>query len=197
MDGISLRQLVWTDYRLAVIFLLILPLIILIWSLLAKSEAVQRLMIIYWRVASLLMITIYLMIAGWQIGFITGVLVKILLPISLWFWVDINEEIRDMPKTGFKLAVTTWRWAVSIYSILSAILSASFISCALSLETFKTASCQTWLEPPLQYKDLFHANSRPGFLGFLGICGLIIYVLYFGYFVVIRLIKQGRVAMEQ
>lgn len=197
MDQNTLRQLVWTDYRLALIFMVVLPIVILIWSLFAKSEAVQRLMIIYWRVGSLLMITLYLLIPGWRLGFISGIAARFLIPLALWFWVDINEEIKDMPKTTFKLAVTSWRWAVTIYSCLGAILNMPFASCGLSLETLKTPACQVWLEAPQQYKDIIHANSRPGFLGFLGVCGLIVYVLYLGYFLAVRLIKQGRVAMEE
>ncbi|MEO8894146.1 MAG: DUF3177 family protein, partial [Coleofasciculaceae cyanobacterium] len=61
----------------------------------------------------------------------------------------------------------------------------------------KTPLCQAWLEPPFLFKQYFHANSKPEFLGFLGISALILYVLFLGYFVLIRLGKQGRSAMEQ
>jgi hypothetical protein len=37
-----------------------------------KAEAVQRLLTIYWRVASLLLITLYLLIAALPVGFILG-----------------------------------------------------------------------------------------------------------------------------
>ncbi|EDZ95411.1 conserved hypothetical protein [Limnospira maxima CS-328] len=74
------------DYRLAVIFTIILPLILLIWALVEKLEAITHLLIIYWRVASLLMITLYLMIAAIPIGFICAIASRILIPISLWFW---------------------------------------------------------------------------------------------------------------
>jgi hypothetical protein len=43
-----LRSLIWTDYRLAVIFTVILPLILLLWALVQKAEAIQRLLTIYW-----------------------------------------------------------------------------------------------------------------------------------------------------
>ena len=55
-------------------------------------------MTIYWRVASLLAITVYLMIGGLSVSFVTALLAKILIPLSLWFWVDLNEEIREQPK---------------------------------------------------------------------------------------------------
>ena len=192
-----LRLLVWTDYRLAVIFAVILPIILLIWAIIQKSQAIQRLLIIYWRVASLLMITVYLMIPGWQIGFFTGLAARIFIPISLWFWADLNDEIRDLPYNSFKLTLTSWRWAVTLYSILGAIASSAFVSCGWSLEKLKTPYCQIWLEAPRVYKDIFHANSTPGFLGFLGAVGLIFYLIYFLYFLLIRLGKQGRSALEQ
>ena len=55
-DVAFLRPLVWMDYRLAILFTVIAPLILLVWSFIQKKEAMQRLLIIYWRVASLLMI---------------------------------------------------------------------------------------------------------------------------------------------
>ncbi|MGK7877968.1 MAG: DUF3177 family protein [Xenococcaceae cyanobacterium] len=197
MDEIWFRPLVWTDYRLAVLFTAIMPLILLIWAFVRKSEAIQRLLIIYWRVASLLMITIYLMIPALSISFITGLSARILIPISLWFWVDLNDEIRDLPQSAFKLVLTSWRWAVTIYCSLGAIASLPFLSCAFPLWVVKTPFCKVWLEAPWGYKEIFHRDSTPGFLGFLGIVGLIFYLIYLSYFVLIRLGRQGRSALEQ
>jgi hypothetical protein len=192
-----LRSLVWTDYRLAILFTVLFPLILLIWAFVQKNEPMQRLLLIYWRVSSLLAITVYLMIGGILVGFISGLMATVLIPISLWFWVDLNEEIDDQPVKPLKLSFTSWRWAVTVYSIVAAIATVPFVRCALSRETFGLPICQVWLEAPLIYKDFFHANSAPGFLGFLGIVGLIIYVLYLVYFVLVRLGKQGRSAVQQ
>lgn len=192
-----LQSLVWMDYRLAVLFTVILPLILLIWAFVQRAEAMQRLLIIYWRVSSLLAITVYLMIGNLPVSFISGFLARILIPVSLWFWVDLNEEITEQPSSLLKLSLNAWRWAVSTYSVLGVIASLPFLQCAVSKAGFATPFCQVWLEPPLGFKNLFHAGYKPGFLGFLGIVALIIYVLYFGYFVVVRLAKQGRSAVEQ
>lgn len=121
METVWFRPLVWLDYRLAVFFAVFLPVVILIWSLLTKTESITRLLVIYWRVASLLMITTYLMIPSWPIGFVSAVAAKILIPISLWFWVDLNEEIRDLPDKGIKIFTTAWRWAVTIYFVVGAL----------------------------------------------------------------------------
>jgi hypothetical protein len=201
MNEVWFRSLVWTDYRLALIFTVIIPLALLIWSLLKKTEALTRLLIIYWRVASLLMITVYLMIPGWGIGFITSVAAKVLIPISLWFWADLNEEIKDLPQKNLKLALTSWRWAITIYCLISAVATVAFINCAFSHGMFGTSTnsfCQIWLEAPTAYKQFFHPKANnEGFLGFMGMSGLVVYLLYLFYFVLIRLGKQGRSALEQ
>lgn len=192
------RPLVWMDYRLGVLLTLILPMVLLIWALFQRQEAMQKLLIIYWRVASLFMITVYLLIPAWKVGFITALIAPILIAIALWFWVDLNEEIRDIPKTTLKLVFTSWRWAMTAYCVLGAIAKSIFIPCSLSNSTVKTAFCQVWLEAPQAYRNLFHDKpENEGFLGFMGAVGLVIYLIYLAYFVFIRLGKQGRSALEQ
>lgn len=197
MQDEILRSLVWTDYRLALLFTVILPLILLIWAFVQKADSMVRLLIIYWRVSSLLAITVYLLIAGAQVAFVSGWLARILIPISLWFWVDVNEDIDDQPQRPLKLAVTSWRWAVTIYNVLGAVAFIPFLHCGFVAGAIKTSFCQTWIEPALLFKQYFHPGAKPGFLGFMGWAGLFIYVLYLSYFVLIRLGKQGRSAMEQ
>ncbi|HEY9625013.1 MAG TPA: DUF3177 family protein [Crinalium sp.] len=192
-----LRSLVWTDYRLALLVTVLAPLVLLIWSTVKQSEAIQRLTIIYWRVASLLAITVYLLIGGFQIGFLAGFMASVLIPVSLWFWLDLNEEINEQSQNSLKLVFTAWRWAVSVFSGLGAIATLPVLQCAFSREALAQSLCQVWLDPPFLYKEMFHKNTTPGFLGFLGIVGLIIYLLYLIYFVFVRLSKQGRTATEQ
>jgi hypothetical protein len=115
----------------------------------------------------------------------------------LWFWVDVNDDIEDRPQSPLKLALTSWRWAITSYCIVGALATIPFLSCAFVGGAIKTPFCQVWVEPPLLFKEYFHHNSKPGFLGFLGMAGLLIYVFYLSYFVLIRLGKQGRSAMEQ
>lgn len=197
MDETLFRQLAWMDYRLAVIFTVITPIVLLIWSFVAKVESMQRLLGIYWKVASLLMVTVYLLIPSWSIGYLTGLLSRILIPISLWFWIDLNEEIRDQPANKLKLVFTSWRWAMTAYCTVGALVNVPFVGCAFSAATRQGAYCQVWLEPPLRYQQIFHANSSAGFLGFLGVVGLIVYGVYLFSFAVFRLGRQGRIAIEQ
>lgn len=197
MDEALFRQLAWMDYRLAVIFTVILPIALLIWSLTSKIESMQRLLGIYWKVASLLMITVYLLIPSWSVGYLTGLASRILIPISLWFWIDLNEEIRDQPASPLKLTFTAWRWAMTVYCALGALANLPFVSCAFSAATRSGSYCQVWLEAPSRYQQLLHANSTPGFLGFLGATGLVVYVIYLLSFLIFRLGRQGRIAIEQ
>ncbi|MBF2077232.1 MAG: DUF3177 family protein [Synechococcales cyanobacterium T60_A2020_003] len=190
-----LQSLVWMDYRLAVLFAVVLPLIILIWATVKQSDAIVQLLIIYWRVASLLAITVFLMIANLPMSFIPALAAHILIPIALWFWVDLNEEIDDQSRRPLKLAFTSWRWATSIYFGLGAIAQLFVLRCAFSKSLFQTPFCQVWLDPPKLFKAYF-LGYTPGFWGFLGILGLIIYVLYLANFVVFRLNKQGRSAIQ-
>jgi hypothetical protein len=190
-----LRSLVWMDYRLAVLFTVVLPVILLLWAFVKQVDSLQRLLIIYWRVASLLMITVFLMIANLPMSFIPAFAAHLLIPISLWFWVDLNEEIDDMPRKPLKLAFNAWRWAVSVYLVLGAIAQLPVLRCAFSATLFQSPFCQIWLEVPKLFKDYF-LSYTPGFWGFVGILFLVIYVLYLGHFVLFRLNKQGRAAIQ-
>ncbi|MGK7886857.1 MAG: DUF3177 family protein [Crocosphaera sp.] len=208
MEDLWFQPFIWTDYRLAILFTVIIPLILSIWALLKQVDAIGRLFIIYWRVASLLLITVYLLAPGWvgenspfeafcgQVGFITALAARILMPICLWFWVDLNDEIKDLPGSFLKLMVTSWRWAVTVYGSIGAIVHVPFLSCAMSPSSLETPFCQAWIQAPVGYWSLIHGDATAGFMGFIGLLGLSIYVLYFAYFLLIRLGKQGRSALD-
>ena len=190
------QPLVWMDYRLSVLFTISIPLVVLIWAVVAKAEAIVRLSIIYWRVASLLAITVYLMIDALPMSFVSSVIARALIPACLWFWEDLNEEIADQPQSPLKLAFTAWRWAITVYSGLGALAQLPFLSCAFKsqIQVIDEPFCRVWLDPPWLYKQMFHPTAKPEFLGWLGLIGLAIYVIYLSYFVLIRLGKQGRSA---
>jgi hypothetical protein len=192
MTEVWFRPYIWMDYWLELLFVLIIPIILLIWVFVQKSEAMQRLLMIYWRVASLLAITIYLMIGGFGVGFISALMARILIPIALWFWVDINDEIEYHPQGPLKLVFTSWRWATTVYCSLGALALLPFLRCAFSANMLKTPYCSVWLEAPLVFKEYFHHNSTHAFLGFLGIVTLGFYIVYLSYFVAFKLSRYGR-----
>jgi hypothetical protein len=197
IDISVLQPLVWMDYRLAVIFTVFCPLALLVWAFIQRVEYLQQLLIIYWKTSSLLVITLYLMIGGFAISFIVALMARILIPLSLWFWADLNEEIREQPLNGLKLAFTTWRWSITFYSVLGALFQIPFLRCAFSRAVLSEPACQVWLEAPELYRQYFHADFTQGFLGFWGIVGLVIYLLSLGYFVFFKVTRQGRSALNQ
>ncbi|WP_293135432.1 DUF3177 family protein [Microcoleus sp. bin38.metabat.b11b12b14.051] len=190
------QPLVWMDYRLSVLLTVSIPLVVLIWAVWAKAEAIARLLIIYLRVASLLAITLYLMMAALPVSFVSSLIGRALIPACLWFWEDLNDEIADRPQSSLKLAFTAWRWAITVYSTLGALAQIPFLSCAFKSQSqvIDEPFCRIWLDPPWLYRQMFHATANPQFLGLLGLIGLAIYVLYLSYFVLIKMGKQGRSA---
>lgn len=190
------QPLVWMDYRLSVLLTVSIPLVVVIWAVCAKADAIARLLMIYWRVASLLAITLYLMMAALPVSFVSSVMGRALIPACLWFWEDLNDEIADRPQSSLKLAFTAWRWAITVYSGLGALAQIPFLTCAFKSQTqvIDEPFCSVWFDPPWLYKQMFHAKASPQFLGFLGLTGLAIYVAYLSYFVLIKLGKQGRSA---
>lgn len=191
-----LESLVWTDYRLAVLFTVLTPLVLLLWAFVAKADALQKLLVIYWRVSSLLAITVYLMIGSLPVSFVAALGARVLIPVSLWFWVDLNDEIDDLPQQRLKFVFKAWRWAMTIYCAIGTVAQLVTLPCALKPTEVlvKEASCRVWLEPTWLYREYFHGNTNPSFLGAIGVLGLGIYVLYLAYFVMFRLSKQGRSA---
>lgn len=194
----SVHALAWTDYRVALLVAVFIPLTLLIWAITKKSEAIGALLAIYWRVAILLPITVYLMIGNYAFSFITVLLAKILIPLSLWFWADLNEEIREQPKRSLNLGFNAWRWAMTAYCAITGAVQLLFINCAFSGTAFSGETCQAWLQPALVFKEVIHGEGfTRGFLGFWGIVGLVIYALYLAYFLFVKLGRQGRSALNQ
>ena len=198
MDRAWYEPWIWTDYRLAVLFTVFIPLGFLAWAALVRAEALQSLLIIYWKVASLLAITVYLMIGSLPLSFLASVGARIVIPIGLWFWADLNDEIDDQPQKRLGFLFKAWRWSMTIYCAIGTIAVSFSLPCAFktSHELVATTACRAWLEPTWLYREYFHNTTNPSFLGVLGLLGLTIYLAYLGYFLSIRLPKQGRSALR-
>jgi hypothetical protein len=188
-----LRSLVWLDYRLALLVTVFIPLTLLIWALFKKAQSIVHLLMIYWRVSSLLAITVYLMIAGIPIAFFTSVAALILIPAALWFWVDLNEEISDR-RDSLKLGFTAWRWAITLYCTFSLALQVPYVNCGFSNAIFSAANCQVWTEAPILFQQIVHRGVKSATLGFYASGALMLYGFYLGYFLLLKFPKQGRSA---
>ncbi|MCM1985238.1 DUF3177 family protein [Lyngbya confervoides] len=192
-----LRSLVWMDYRLAVVFTVLCPLGLLIWAFVKNAQAISTLLIIYWRVASLLLITVYLLMTGNAVGLITGLMALLLIPLTLWFWADLNEEIEDQ-RGWLKLIFAAWRWATTLYCIGAILGQISTLSCVFSAVARASDRCQLWFQPAIGFGSIFHSDlgstTVSNRLEFVAFIGLVFYGLYFLNFLTLRLSKKGRSA---
>ncbi len=195
MDVTLIRQLVWLDYRLALLFLVFIPFVLLVWAFRTKSEAIKRSLILYWRVASLMLITIYLAIGSLGISFISGIIAEILIVLALWFWQDLNEDI-EASRTSLQPIYLGWRWAVSVYSVLSIGFRLLFANGAFIKTEQLSDIYKIWFEPPLSFSHIFHNGVPVENLAFAGAVGGIVYTLYLFSFLAFSLPKTGRIAFR-
>ena len=200
MPDLPYRSLVWLTYRLGATFALGVPLVLMIWSTVRRQPAITRLLTIYWKVASLLVITLLLLTDQRPLGFVTALLAPVLMTLSVWFWVDLNEELADSPLGNpLSLTVRLWRWALSGFSVLATAMAVSSLSCVMAVQG---ADCKAWLEAPQGlhvvlarvFDFLFGGDWNEGVAAFLGYVMLVAYGVGFLQWLLMRLPRQGRVA---
>ena len=200
MPDLPYRSLVWLTYRLGATFALGLPLVLLIWASVRRQPAMTRLLSIYWKVASLLVITLLLLTDQRPLGFVTALLAPVLMTVSVWFWVDLNEELADSPlRNPLALTVRLWRWALSGFSVLATAMAVSSLSCVMAV---KGADCKAWLEAPQGlhlvlervFDFLFGGDWNEAVAAFFGYVMLVAYGVGLLQWLLMRLPRQGRVA---
>ena len=198
------RSLVWLDVRVAMLFSIGLPLVLLIWAGLRREGALVRLLCIYWKVASLLLLVTLLLTDRRPLGFLLAVLAQLLVVASVWFWVDLNEELADMPPwRALPLTLRVWRWSLTVWGLLGAALSTTALGCMASAGLDRP-SCSIWIQPPLGlhqqlvgvFAFVFGGSWTPGVAAFIGYVGLVAYGVGLLQWLLVRLPKQGRVAGE-
>ncbi len=170
---------IWWDFRLAVVLTVFVPLGLLIWAYASHNQAVRELLGIYWQVASLLAITVYLMIGGIPVGFLTGPAARAAIPIALWFWPVLSLAIAENPGWLSRVFLV-WRWLVSVYMAVGFLFSLAFAPCAFQQPI--SAGCQVWWQPPLGFREIFHPGIPKSTLGLVGVIGLGVYGLVAAYF---------------
>ena len=122
----------------------------------------------------------------------------LLMTISVWFWKDINDELKEY-NFSYSLITTTkvWRWSLTFISLNFLIQSLGNFSC---LSLINSAECQIWLQPSSNFfvviKSLFNfffgANFTQTLAKFLGLFSLLIYTLGLIQWSIIKLPKNGR-----
>ena len=196
----SYRILVWLSYRLAATFAIGLPLIILIWASFRREASMVRLLSIYWKIASLMGISVLLLTNQRPIGYITFFIAPFLMVASVWFWVDLNEELADLPPwRPLPFTVRLWRWALSGFGLIFAALTFLSLPCMKMLES---ANCTSWIEAPLIlhkatekiFEFLFGGNWSEPLASFLGYLALVIYIIGSLQWLLIHMPRHGRIA---
>jgi hypothetical protein len=200
-DPLLYRTLVWLDYRLAALFAVGLPLVLLVWAALRREQALVRLLGLYWKVASLLLITVLLLTDNRPLGYLLAPLSQLLVVVAVWFWVDLNEELADLPPwRPLPFVVRAWRWGLSVYGVLGALLSAAALGCLGG--GLSRPFCRAWLEAPDDlhggvarvFSFVFGGSWTGAIAAFVGYLALVAYGVGLLQLLLVRLPKQGRVA---
>ena len=194
-----LNQLsVWLSFQLSIIFFIGIPITLLIWSIKRRNKAVNKLLSIYWKVSLLFFISLFLLIGKFNYALLITNISLILMTISVWFWNDINDELREYD-LSYSLTTTTkvWRWSITFISLNFLIQSLKNFTC---ISFINSSACEIWLKPSTNFyiiiKNLFNfffgANFTQPIAKFLGLFSLLIYVLGLIQWSIIKFPKNGR-----
>ena len=194
-----LNQLsVWLSFQLSIIFFIGIPITLLIWSIKRRNKAVNKLLSIYWKVSLLFFISLFLLIGKFNYALLITNISLILITISVWFWNDINDELREYD-LSYSLTTTTkvWRWSITFISLNFLIQSLKNFTC---VSFINSDACEIWLQPSTNFyiiiKNLFNfffgANFTQPVAKFLGLFALLIYTLGLVQWSTIKLPKNGR-----
>ena len=189
---------IWLSFQLSIIFFIGIPVTLFFWSIKKRNKAVNQLLSIYWKISLLFFISLLLLIGKYNYALVVTNISTLLMMISVWFWNDINDELKEY---GFSYFLTTttkiWRWSLTFISLNFLIQSLLNISC---LSFINSSACEIWLEPSSNFylflkglfKFFFGANFTQQIAKFLGLFSLLIYALGLIQWSIIKLPKNGR-----
>jgi len=160
------RTLVYLDFVVAVLLTVLAPLALLIvnWQI----PRLHARLIGYWRVSALLMITVYLLIGQAPVGFVTGVLARLLMALRL-----VLPLAPSHPDTPRYRIFNLWRSITIGYCLVGVLWTLPLLTCVWR----QLAWCGIWFEPVMRFKQVFHANVPVRVLGTWGYVGLVVYVV--------------------
>ena len=189
---------IWLSFQLSIIFLIGIPVSLSFWSIKKRNKAVIKLLSIYWKVSLLFFISLLLLIGKYNYALVITNVSTFLMTVSVWFWNDINDELREYD-FSYSLTTTTkiWRWSLTFISLNFLIQSLGNFNC---FSVINSAECEIWLQPSLNFfiviKSLFNfffgANFTQPLAKFLGLFSLLIYTLGIIQWSIIKLPKNGR-----
>ena len=189
---------IWLSFQLSIIFLIGLPCTLSFWSIKKRNKVVNKLLSIYWKISILFFISLLLLIGKYNYALVITNISTILMTVSVWFWNDINDELKEY-EFSYSLITTTkiWRWSLTFISLNFLIQSLLNFKCFASINL---AACAIWLQPSSNFymiiKNLlnffFGANFTQPIAKFLGLFALLIYMLGLIQWSIIKLPKNGR-----
>ena len=188
----------WITFQLSSIFIVGVPFTIFIWSIKKKNKAIEKLLIAYWKVSILFFISLILFIGDIDFSLLVLVISTCLMTICVWFWTDINRELKAYKLSSVLVTTTrTWRWALTFISISFLIHSFQDLSCFNSI---KISECLIWSEPSKNlsqiinklFNFLFGANFTEPIAKFIGLFAFLIYILGLFQWLIIKLPRCGR-----
>ena len=189
---------VWLSFQLSIIFLVGIPITIFVWSIKKRNKAVNKLLSIYWKISILFFISLILLVGKYNYALLITNIATLLMTISVWFWNDINDELKEY-NLSYTLATTTkvWRWSLTFISLNFSIQSFQNINC---FSLINSNACEIWLKPSENFyfliKSLFSfffgADFTQPVAKFLGLFSLLIYILGLFQWLIIKLPKSGR-----
>ena len=189
---------IWLSFQLSIIFLIGIPVTLSIWSIKKRNKAVIKLLSIYWKISLLFFISLLLLIGKYNYALVITNISTLLITVSVWFWNDINAELREYD-FSYSLTTTTkiWRWTITLISLNFFIQSLQNLNC---FSFINSDACAIWLQPSsnlyLILKNLFNfffgANFTQPIAKFLGLFSLLIYILGLIQWSIIKLPKNGR-----
>ena len=189
---------IWLSFQLSIIFLIGIPITLFFWSIKKRNKAVNKLLKIYWKISTLFFISLLLLIGKYNYALVITNISILLMTISVWFWNDINDELKEY-NLSYALTTTTkvWRWSLTFISLNFLIQSLRNLNC---FSFINSAACEIWLLPSSDlytiiknlFNFLFGANFTQPIAKFLGLFSLLIYTLGLIQWSIIKLPKNGR-----
>ena len=189
---------IWLSFQLSIIFLIGIPITLFFWSIKRRNKAVNKLLSIYWKISPLFFISLLLLIGKYNYALVITNISTLLMTISVWFWNDINDELKEY-NLSYALTTTTkvWRWSLTFISLNFLIQSLLNLNC---FSFVNTPLWEVWLHPSSNlytiiknlFNFLFGANFTQPIAKFLGIILLLIFTLGLIQWSIIKLPKNGR-----
>ena len=189
---------IWLSFQLSIIFLIGIPIALFFWSIKKRNKAVNKLLSIYLKISLLFFISLLLLIGKYNYALIVTNISTLLMTISVWFWNDINDELKEYDFSNSLISTTKiWRWSLTFISFNFLIQSLRNFNC---FSFINSAACEMWLQPSTNLyiiiKNLFNlffgANFTQPIAKFLGLFSLLIYTLGLIQWSIIKFPKNGR-----